>query len=891
MLLTVDGFKLLIDKASTTTKTVGFDLPWHKLWREFQLDARRFDGATLLNITGSPAPISINDIDPNQFTERGLKIAGEFLRQHHHRIAHEIAIHGFPSLNGRVQLFNNIPQHFREMAGLIGRSHGMDLRNCLEILITKDKTSHRAYRHIHPTFLMVLVRLADYLDLDDSRAPSTILETKTLKSPISKREWWAHKAIVDCHSLTDDPECLQIVVDPTNLPNVSTYGAIEDKVIGIQKELDSCWAIIGEVYGRFPPLNNLSLKIRRIRSDINLPSITQQLPFVTHRATLESARADLLKLLIEPLYGDNPGIGIRELLQNALDAVRERAFYTNTAISNDSESDTKKSDVAISFEKEDDSQWVVIDDHGIGMTWQTVCKCYLTAGASFRHSDNWKRKFTNEEGNSQILRSGRFGVGVLAAFLVGDHVRISTRHIDQPEDKGIEFEFSLNDTIIEMRWVSREIGTTVKIKSSEAIIEKLNTKSGREKTLWDWYCFTNPVVTRKSINGKKFKQRIQLPGPESKLPLNWHRVEVPNFQGIDWSYQKEVPGLICNGIIISDDEINLEEHFTHPERSYKYSFERFRYDPFTFHNPSISVFDADGCLPLNLSRDSLASPHSELEEKVAKDICKNYTAYLLKKGPCDNIFISDNYWKYIHTSYIGIKRYRYQNHSPACGYLFSTSNGFGLATPVNLSSFAKTTGLLLKPHGYEGTKSIVKNSPTSLMEEYSFILGGNYDDSLGYFDSWHKSLSSLAVNNGNGEDFSAFKDVNVKGIRVIIKNIWHERLMSKQPNYVKRALSIETSNDKYTVWTIGACEECGSSVIKFADELSQKSEHTFQSITEVFMGEKNTELIPIGISKLWKELFGTSTIPYDDDARMEIIETLKDDFNQHISEWSEPSTL
>ena len=32
----------------------------------------------------------------------------------------------------------------------------------------------------------------------------------------------------------------------------------------------------------------------------------------------------LLTLLVEPLYGAKPEFGIRELLQNAIDAVRER---------------------------------------------------------------------------------------------------------------------------------------------------------------------------------------------------------------------------------------------------------------------------------------------------------------------------------------------------------------------------------------------------------------------------------------------------------------------------------------------------------------------------------------------------------------------------------------
>ena len=470
MLLNIDGFRNLVNSNGSVRRLLVEDEPWHKIWHEYQLDARRFDGPSLTNLLGSPEPVPIREMDPDSFSERGLKLAGEFIRRNHHRLGHEIITIGMPGANGRISLFQDVPDYLKDVAGLVARSHGVSIRQCLEVLIQdRGPTSHREYRHIHAAYAMALVRLADYLDLNVSRAPSSVLTGKSLKSPISRREWWSHTAIVDCHTAHDDPECLRVVVDVSKVRDVETYSIIEDKCNGIQQELDSSWAALGQVYGRFPPLNSLIINIRRVRSDLRLATNLAKLPFVPYRARLESARADLLKLLIAPLYSDRPGIGIRELVQNGIDAVRELEFMLKRGSTcTDADRPDLEGDIVVTLELDAKGQyWVVVADRGIGMTWQIVSKYYLTAGASFRQSDVWKKRFTDEEGEAQVLRSGRFGIGVLAAFLVGDRISVSTRHIDEAENRGVEFEFGLDDTTIEMRWCNRKVGTTVRVKKRQ----------------------------------------------------------------------------------------------------------------------------------------------------------------------------------------------------------------------------------------------------------------------------------------------------------------------------------------------------------------------------------------------------------------------------------------
>ena len=62
---------------------------------------------------------------------------------------------------------------------------------------------------------------------------------------------------------------------------------------------------------------------------------------------------------------------------------------------------------------------------GIGMTSSVVLEYFLRAGASFRRSDAWRQQHELAPGESRILRSGRFGVGALAAFLLGDEIEVS----------------------------------------------------------------------------------------------------------------------------------------------------------------------------------------------------------------------------------------------------------------------------------------------------------------------------------------------------------------------------------------------------------------------------------------------------------------------------------
>lgn len=879
MLISIEGFRSLVDPLRESNQlSKPDDEPWHKLWREFQLATRRFDGATLTGLLGSPEPVPLEELDPSHFTERGLIVVGDFLRRYHHRLAHEIVLFGMPSENGSIRLFDNIPQQLSDIVGLVARSHGESIRNCLDSCVKLDRTGHREYRYIHPTFLMTLVRLADYLDLDHGRAPTSILAAKSLKSPISRREWWAHRALVDCHSLTDDPECLHVVVAPAALPDIDTYLTIEDKIDGIQQELDSCWAVLGEVYGRFPPLNRLTLKIRRIRSDLRGPNIVDHLPFVPHRASLESSKSDLLKLLIAPLYGDEPSIGIRELLQNAIDAVRELEFTLAKSPSlKFVHQEDLGGDVVISFEKDSkDAIWIVVNDRGIGMTWETVCKYYLTAGASFRQSDAWKQKFTDDSGESQILRSGRFGVGILAAFLLGNNVQVSTRYIEEPEDKGIFFEFGLDDTSIEMKWMKRKPGTTIKIKTDPKTVDRLKGANYYQSNLnekWDWFCLKKPHVVRKDIDGEILKQKYKLPDAQGKPPIHQHEIQVPGYQKVYWTYSEKHPGLVCNGILISKPIcLRTEKEFRLLEKEPTYYNSEL-----SLLSPKISIFDPDGHLPLNLARNKLASTPYELSSAIADDICENYIAFCLIKGPKARLLSGKQSFYYKIEYYPGISK---SNHDEA-PFFFDTNNGFGLCDPWNLTKISQEKLLVIR--GRDISIEIDKSISDLVHKNYKVIIGSRSNNTLGDFDSWHRQM---ALYRTHYESTYFLRHMPTIGIRTLMPIKWYRRFIDKQPKYIINNIKILCENEQWIIWSLGTSSDTGDTLVSLANKF-QDHQLPIESVTECFFSSDNGKLKQGRIAKMWQELIGGPIIPFNQKERQKIIDKIDGRFKRHLDEWSQ----
>ena len=686
MYLTRDGFETLISKGSAWHGVRFFnDKPWDELWGEFYAEATRFDDRKLRALFGENyRPVRPLPLKGQQWEDFDYLLVGEFLRRHHPRLAHEIALYGLPGKDGQTipvcSAASEEQRFWTDMAGMVARSHGMDLRPCLGFLETQYNNRINP-RNSHPIFLAVLLRIADYFQIQAPRAPAAHTDVVSFRSPLSDREWKVHQSVTDIYNTGQDPEAIVINAKPGD---VETFLRLKAWLSGIQGELDLSWAVIGEVYGlqAHTKLNQLGLRIRRVKSNLDdVASFSKTVPYVPAKIAFEAANADLLKLLVAPLYGNDPGIGIRELIQNAIDAVREFegliAHYPELA---SVERYSQTSDVALHIECDEDGlpTEVILTDRGVGMTAQTVRDYFLKAGASLRQSDSWRREHEDANGRSRVLRTGRFGVGALAAFLLGDQIEVTTRFALSPADEGITFSARLDDEAISLNRTECPVGTTIRIRVPKEMQDQVSeiVPSPWQDVVWfgsalGHYFLKRPSLERTlSTHTKPIKPIAWLPLPDEDASIEWKCFSNSDFQKIFWNYLDKYPRLSANGIVVT----NILNYHSAVKISIPVKY---------IQPPNLSVFDKDGYLPVDLKRTGLQTSKLPFERDLLRNICDDLIAHAIVEG----LYSCEGKW--LNGVYEGFRKPRadYGLYTPEWARWFVGRDGFVLNDPHLIKQF------------------------------------------------------------------------------------------------------------------------------------------------------------------------------------------------------------
>ena len=256
----------LTNRENNAVAIRAFDLKsWPELWDEFIAEAKRFNAKKLISLFGDSEPIREPSRKSIEITARDRLLIGEFLRRHHPRFAHELAIGAVPDAKGGQLEFTTLEPAVLDMAGLVARSHGIELRKTFDYI--QHRYDLRDYNRVHLIFLMAILRIADFLQIQSARAPELFGKLHNIRSPFSLGEWRLHQCIENITTSSLDPEAILVAANPRT---VREYLKFDKWAKGLQGELDASWAILGEIYGRFTreALNWLQLNIRRIRTNV-----------------------------------------------------------------------------------------------------------------------------------------------------------------------------------------------------------------------------------------------------------------------------------------------------------------------------------------------------------------------------------------------------------------------------------------------------------------------------------------------------------------------------------------------------------------------------------------------------------------------------------------------
>jgi hypothetical protein len=563
--------------------------------------------------------------------------------------------------------------------------------------------------------------------------------------------------------------------------------------------------------------------------------------------------------MVGPLYGGEPKYGIRELVQNSIDAVRERRELIGTESTLDSQLD-----VDVTIESHDDTHWLTVRDTGIGMTADVIVNYFLKAGASYRSSEGWKKSFENAEGHSKVLRSGRFGVGALAAFLFGDEFSVVTRHANASPDDGITFVASLDSDVLELQRIPAEIGTTIRIRLKESVFKTLTQKPSHAPLAfvtrdWDFYCLDDIRVAR-AVQSETLSQRFSLPGRSEPLPSGWRAIRPKDFEIVHWTYKRSAPRLTCNGILISDYYANTE--FIEGQK-------------FQFGLPALSVFDPDGNLPLDLKRTQLATRDVPFGNELLESVCDDVISWLSLTAPKEALK-NDSLVSWLHNSkYPDLQR---PGGVVSCSPLAATAEGLWFS-------------FLLGSGGVSRIEFLARDSPfikDAVIEPATAVMAMHFGGGVTGMAGLVRFM--LAAKRVEWEADDLDEVVEVHGARLVIPAQAFDSLGKRYvPNYFRKTFEVERLGNGWLALRKGD--------IRPGMDIRGMTARVPRSLRSVAAEWFVTSKKPSGrferLDALWKDRVGSAALPYRSHhniVRMAAIENrLSSSIERHCVEHKERS--
>jgi hypothetical protein len=383
--------------------------------------------ASEMRAAGHEGDISTTDVP----TEIGRRCIVEVLRLRHAQHASELATQKWKSPDGNDEYLiedGDLRKFYGETIGLIARSH-WDPVGLLEVRLPKVVGALSKFPTnwtIDPVKVACLLRVADAAHIDDRRAPH-FLRTIARPEGISDEHWGFQDKLAQAQAQEDS-----IVF--TSGPEFTIEYAD-----AWWRCFDTIQMIDGELKAVDLLLDNLSKPRFELRRVMAAESPRHFAEYVRTRAwrpvdarLVISDVPNVVRVLGgKNLYGDDPKIAVRELIQNAADAIRARRLVTNSP---------EFGKVVVRLHTIGSSRWLEVEDDGIGMSERVMTGPLLDFGNSF-----WKSSIVREEFPGLIALgmqpTGKFGIGFFSIFMLGTVVKVTSRRFDAGNESTRTLEF------------------------------------------------------------------------------------------------------------------------------------------------------------------------------------------------------------------------------------------------------------------------------------------------------------------------------------------------------------------------------------------------------------------------------------------------------------------
>lgn len=279
---------------------------------------------------------------------------------------------------------------------------------------------------IRPVLIACLLRCADATQLDQNRAPDFLYGLLKLRG-VSESHWRAQNRLATPLVDSEDSHALRFTSTmPFGVEDADAWWIAFDAIQVANRELQSVDSLLRDL--RMPPF-----LVNRVWGAETPQRLAEQVNASGWRpvaAEVKVSRTDKIVDLFggENLYGHHMVVPLRELIQNAADAV----FFRREL-----EPLVSRYEGAITVrlvEMEEGGAYALsVEDDGLGMSEAVLTGPLIDFGSSYVSSSLVKTEYPGLL-SKRRKRLGMFGIGFFSCFMITDNVTIASR----PFDRGID---------------------------------------------------------------------------------------------------------------------------------------------------------------------------------------------------------------------------------------------------------------------------------------------------------------------------------------------------------------------------------------------------------------------------------------------------------------------
>lgn len=273
---------------------------------------------------------------------------------------------------------------------------------------------------LNSQFVALLLRLADLLDIDETRTPMYLYQLIDPKGH-GELEWQQHFVIENRNKIALNTH--------TGYKAVEFYGKSGNPKI--HRKLLKYFDYINEEIENSVKLSEVFNEKKYylfLKTHVENKIQTRGFNFSDFKLNLDYNAVTSL-LMGEHIYGDKK-YGLRELIQNSIDACNLMTEISNKK--RETFLDHYKPYINIVLDK--DKKQVCISDNGTGMSLDILQKYFLNVGVSYYSSDEYKFR------GYKHTPIGNYGIGFLACFMLSDNITVKTKRYEELKLFEIELE-------------------------------------------------------------------------------------------------------------------------------------------------------------------------------------------------------------------------------------------------------------------------------------------------------------------------------------------------------------------------------------------------------------------------------------------------------------------